>query len=53
MLVNWSKARSSVVGLPAVPQRASIVLETSVDRINGSVASALGARQAIELHGRS
>jgi len=25
MMVNWSKARSSVVGLPAVPQRGSIV----------------------------
>src|SRR6202171_1503990 len=38
MLVNWSKARSSVVGLPAVPQRASIVFDdTSIDRIHGSV----------------
>src|ERR1035437_7334104 len=27
MSVNWSKARSSVVGLPAVPQRASIVFD--------------------------
>ena len=27
MTVNWSKARSSVVGLPAVPQRASIVFD--------------------------
>ena len=27
MLVNWSKARSSVVGLPAIPQRASIVFD--------------------------
>src|ERR1700687_691674 len=33
MLVNWSKARSSVVGLPAVPQRASIVFDdASMDR---------------------
>src|SRR6202043_1748256 len=35
MLVNWSKARSSVVGLPAVPQRASVVFDdASIDRIN-------------------
>src|ERR1700690_1806806 len=27
MVVNWSKARSSVVGLPAIPQRASIVFD--------------------------
>src|SRR5229473_1618626 len=27
MIVNWSKARSSVVGLPAIPQRASIVFD--------------------------
>src|SRR6202035_178938 len=36
MLVNWSKARSSVVGLPAVPQRASIAFDdASLARVNG------------------
>jgi hypothetical protein len=53
MLVNWSKARSSVVGLPAVPQRASIVFDdASVDRINGSVQVPLARARHIELHGR-
>ena len=38
MRVNWRTARSSVVGLPAIPQRASLVFDDpSVDRINGSV----------------
>ena len=53
MLVNWSKARSSVVGLPAVPQRASIVFDdVSIDRINGSVQVPLARVRHIELHGR-
>ena len=53
MLVNWSKARSSVVGLPAVPQRASIVFdEASIDRIDGSVQVPLARARHVELHGR-
>ena len=53
MLVNWSKARSSVVGLPAIPQRASVVFDDpSVDRINGPVQSPLARAKHIELHGR-
>jgi hypothetical protein len=53
MLVNWSKARSSVVGLPAVPQRASMVFdEPSIDRINGSVQLPLARAKHVELHGR-
>jgi hypothetical protein len=53
MLVNWSKARSSVMGLPAVPQRASIVFDdASIDRINGSVQVPLARARHIELHGR-
>jgi hypothetical protein len=53
MLVNWSKARSSVMGLPAVPQRASIVFDdASIDRINGSVQAPLARAKHIELHGR-
>jgi hypothetical protein len=53
MLVNWSKARSSVVGLPAVPQRASIVFDdASIDRINGSVQVPLARARPVELHGR-
>ena len=46
MMVNWSKARSSVVGLPAIPQRASIVFDDpSIDRVNGPAPDAAGARQ--------
>ena len=53
MLVNWSKARASVVGLPAVPQRASIVFdEASIDRIDGSVQAPLARARHTELHGR-
>ena len=38
MVVNWSKARSSVVGLPGIPQRASIVFDNpGLDRIAGEV----------------
>ena len=53
MAVNWSKARSSVVGLPAVPQRASIVFDDpSIDRVNSSVQTPLARAKHIELHGR-
>src|ERR1700687_3293071 len=53
MLVNWSKARSSVVGLPALPQRASIVFDdASIDRINASIQVPLARARHIELHGR-
>ena len=53
MTVNWSKARSSVVGLPAIPQRASIVFDDlAIDRINGSAQSPLARAKHIELHGR-
>jgi hypothetical protein len=53
MLVNWSKARSSVVGLPALPQRASIVFDdASIDRINASIQVPLARARHVELHGR-
>lgn len=53
MLVNWSTARSSVVGLPAVPQRLSIVLDDpQVDRVNASVLTSLASAKHIEMHGR-
>jgi len=51
--VNWSKGRSSVVGLPAVPQRASIVFDdAAIDRVNGSTQAQLAGAKHIELHGR-
>ena len=53
MMVNWSKARSSVVGLPAVPQRGSIVFDDpSIDRFNGPVQTPLARAKLVELHGR-
>jgi hypothetical protein len=53
MTVNWRTARSSVVGLPAVPQRASLVFEDpAIDRINGSVPTPLARAKHVELHGR-
>ena len=53
MMVNWSKARSSVVGLPGVPQRASLVFDDpAIDRVNGSVQTPLARAKHVELHGR-
>jgi len=53
MIVNWSKAHSSVVGLPAVPQRASITFDdASVSRVDGSVQAPLAGAKHVELHGR-
>jgi hypothetical protein len=51
--VNWSKGRSSVFGLPAVPQRASIVFDDpAIDRLEGSVARPQGRASHVELHVR-
>jgi hypothetical protein len=53
MVVNWSKARASVVGLPAVPQRASIVFDDpEINRFNGSLQAPLARAKHVELHGR-
>jgi hypothetical protein len=53
MSVNWSKARASVAGLPAVPQRASIVFDDpDIARLNGSTQTSLARAKHIELHGR-
>jgi hypothetical protein len=53
MVVNWSKARSSVVGLPGIPQRASIVFDNpALDRIAASVQTPLARARHVELHGR-
>src|SRR3981081_3395943 len=53
MAVTWSKARASVVGLPAVPQRASIVFDDpEVNRFNGSMQAPLAPAKHVELHGR-
>jgi hypothetical protein len=53
MAVTWSKARSSVVGLPAIPQRASIVFDDAeINRFNGPIQAPLARAKHIELHGR-
>ncbi|MCA6115880.1 DUF2125 domain-containing protein [Bradyrhizobium sp. WSM 1738] len=53
MKVNWSLGRSSVNGLPGIPQRASIVFDNpSLDRVNGPVETPLAKARHIELHGR-
>lgn len=53
MVVNWSKARSSVVGLPAIPQRGSIVFDDpAIERVNGPVQAPLARAKLVELHGR-
>jgi len=53
MLVNWSKVRASVVGLPAIPQRASIVFDdVAIDRSNNTVQVPLARARHVELHGR-
>ena len=52
-VANWSKGRSSVVGLPAVPERASIVFDDpTVSRVDSSVQVPLAKAKQVELHGR-
>ena len=52
-VVNWRTGRSSVVDLPAIPQRASIVFDDpSIDRIDGSAHTRLANAGHVELHGR-
>ena len=53
MKVSWTTGQSSVVGLPDVPERASIVFDNpSIDRVNGPVATPLARASRVELHGR-
>jgi hypothetical protein len=53
MQVNWSTARASIVGLPAVPQRASMVFDdVAIDRSNNTVQVPVARARHIELHGR-
>lgn len=52
-VVNWSSGRSSVVGLPAVPERASIVFDDpAIERLAGSTKVPLAGAKRVELHGR-
>jgi hypothetical protein len=53
MTMNWNKARSSIVGLPGPPQRASIVFEDpAIDRVTASVPAPLARAKHVELHAR-
>ncbi|MGX9430049.1 MULTISPECIES: DUF2125 domain-containing protein [Bradyrhizobium] len=53
LALNWRSGRASVAGLPAVPQRASLVFDDpAIDRVNGSVQTPLGRASHVELHGR-
>jgi hypothetical protein len=53
LTVNWSKARSSIVGLPGPPERAAIVFDDpAIDRVNASVQTPLARAKHVELHAR-
>jgi hypothetical protein len=53
MVVNWRTARSSIVGLPGIPQRVSLVFDDpALDRVSGSLQTPLLRAKHIELHGR-
>jgi hypothetical protein len=54
MKVNWTSGRSSVSGLPDIPQRASIVFENPVDRAYrlDRLQTPLARAGRAELHGR-
>jgi hypothetical protein len=53
MTVNWSKARSSVVGLPGVPQRIALVFDDpAIDQVGGTAPAPLARAKHIELHSR-
>src|SRR5712664_1556535 len=52
-VVNWRLGHSSVVGLPVVPQRASIAFDDpAIDRIDASARGRLANAKHVELHGR-
>jgi hypothetical protein len=52
-VVNWSKGRSSIVGLPAIPQRADIAFDDpTINRFDGTMQVPLAAAKHVELHGR-
>src|SRR3954454_14294377 len=53
MTVTWSKARSSIVGLPDTPQRASIVFDDpAIERADGATRTPLARAGHVELHAR-
>jgi hypothetical protein len=53
MVANWRLGRSSVVGLPGIPQRISLEFDDpAIDRVNGPQQTPLVRAQHVELHGR-
>ena len=53
MMVNWRTARSSIVGLPAIPQRVSLVFDDpTINRLDGSVQTPMAAAKHVEMHAR-
>ncbi len=51
--VNWRTGESSVIGLPGVPRRVSIVFDDpALDRVDGSMQVPLAGAKHVELHGR-
>src|ERR1700712_1150246 len=53
MTATWSKARSSVTGLPGVPQRISLVFDDpAIDRVSVAGQNPLARAKHIELHTR-
>jgi hypothetical protein len=53
MIAKWSTGRSSIVGLPGVPQRVALVFDDpAIDRISSSTQKPLARAKHIELHGR-
>jgi hypothetical protein len=53
MVVNWRTARSSIVGLPGIPQRVSLVFDDpALDRVKGALQTPLLRAKHIELHAR-
>jgi len=52
-VVNWSKGRSSIVGLPAIPQRADIEFDDpAIHRLDGTMQVPVANAKHVELHGR-
>ncbi len=51
MQVNWTTARSSISGLPGIPQRVALVFDApAVDRLNSGIAVPLARAAHAELH---
>jgi hypothetical protein len=51
--VNWRTGQSSIIGLPGVPRRVSVVFDDpALDRVDGSMQVPLANAKHVELHAR-